>query len=303
VKTQLPPLRALHVFDVFGRHQSVATTARALGVTPGAVSQQLKILEEHLGTALVLKEGRRAALTPFAMQYHRDIAQGFDALRQAQQVFERQNSDVDLTLSGLPTLLLKWLNPKIHRFQAETGTVALRLDATHAEPDPKLLGQMFRLTYGAAAEHFSHRRALFTDHCFPVCAPEFLHQNPQARDVSAMPGLPWIDIDWGPGYATVPRLGDWLAAQGSEPARHKPVSVHSLSSLALEAAIAGQGIALAQASFVALDLELGRLVRLSDQVLPMPEPYYICWGQTTLDHPKARSFLNWLLAEVERPHA
>lgn len=294
----LPPLRALHVFEVFGRLGSVSATARELGVTTGAVSQQLKILEDHLDQAVTRKEGRNAAVTPELAKYHQMISEGFDRIRQAQQIITQQHTDVDLNLSGLPTLLLKWLNPKIHRFQAQTGEVAIRLDATHTEPDPPLLDHMFRLTYGRCAERFPHRRALFTDVCFPVCSPQFLTRNPQARMPEKMNTLPWIDIDWGPAYANTPRLSDWLDSQGSGPLRQKPNSVHSLSSLALEAAVAGQGIVLAQASFVLLDLRFGRLVRLSSRSITMPEPYYICWGQKALDRCYAREFLNWILTEA-----
>lgn len=83
-------------------------------------------------------------------------------------------------------------------------------------------------------------------------------------------------------------------------AKFKTVAVHSLSSSALEAAAGGQGVVLAQRSFARFDLELGRLVRLSDHYLPMPLPYYVCWGETTLDQPKAREFLNWLMTICQK---
>lgn len=294
----LPPLRALHVFEAFGRLGSVNAAAHELGVTAGAVSQQLKILEEYLERPVSYKDGRNATVPAELSEYHQLISEGFEQLRRAQHVLSQENSEVDLKISGLPTLLLKWLNPKIHRFQAEIGEVAIRLDATHAEPDPLLSDQIFRLTYGHCVERFPHRRALFSDTCFPVCSPEFLAQNPQAHDIDNIRALPWIDIDWGPAYASPPSLADWLQNQNSSPPQLKPKSVHSLSSLALEAAAAGQGIVLAQSSFVSLDLELGRLVRLSDQTLPMPDPYYICWGKAALDRPHARAFLNWIIAQA-----
>ncbi|MEY8800899.1 LysR substrate-binding domain-containing protein [Leisingera sp. XS_AS12] len=79
--------------------------------------------------------------------------------------------------------------------------------------------------------------------------------------------------------------------------RIRPVAVHSLSSSALEAAVSGQGVVLAQRSFVIFDLKLGRLVRLAEDTLPMPEPYFVCWGETTLQQHRARDFLNWVIAK------
>lgn len=296
MKPALPPLRALNVFEVFGRCGSVSATAQELGVTAGAVSQQMKLLEKHLGQPLYSKEGGRPSLLPEARAYHQMITAGFDQLHQAQELIAQQRSGAELKVSGLPTLLLKWLNPRIHRFQAAAEGAAIHLEATHAEPQPHQQSELFRLTYGAAAAAFPHKQALFLDHCFPVCAPEFLQKFPAAKDPARMRELPWIDIHWGVGYSAVPSLADWLAKQGVAAPHHPPQSVHSLSSLALEAAAGGLGITLAQASFAEFDLALGRLVRLSNDTLPMPAPYYVCWGSAALQRPKAQAFLKWILA-------
>jgi len=291
-------MRALQAFESFGRLGSVTAAAKELGVTPGAISQQIKILETQLQMPLIMKDGRRASLAPAARSYHELLSAGFAKLRQAQALLAQRIADRDVQISGLPTLLLKWLNPRLHRFEAAHGAATIRMEATHVEPEPLFLNHMFRLTYGTASEAYAHRRALFHDVCFPVCAPDFLARHPEAADPAALGALPWIDIDWGPAYASVPRLGDWLAAQGLPRPEAKPASVHSLSGSALEAVAGGQGIALAQQSFASVDLRLGRLVRLSDDVIRMPEPYHICWAPMLLENEVPRSFLNWILAEA-----
>lgn len=296
MQSYLPPLRALQAFEAFGRLGSVSNAAQELGVTSGAISQQLKMLEGFLGIQLVVKDGRRAAMTREARAYHEVIRAGFDRLRSAQDILTRQKSGVDLKVSGLPTLLLKWLNPQLHGFRETARDVPIRLEATHREPDARMPGEMFRLTYGAASVRFPHSRALYTDSCFPVCSPDFLARFPQARTMEALADLPLIEIDWGPAYRTVPRWKDWFASHGRFDGDVRPVAVHSLSSLALEAAVGGHGVVLAQRSFASLDLELGRLVRLSPDALAMPEPYFVCWGGTTLDQPGARAFLDWLMS-------
>lgn len=298
----LPPLRALQAFEAFGRTGSVSGAARALGVTSGAISQQLKLLEAHVGVVLIVKDGRRVALSPAARGYHALIAQGFDRLALAQATIAGHRMREELTISGLPTLLHKWLNPIVHRFLTTADAPPLRFFATHSEPGPQLIEQMFRLTYGRAAQRYAHSRVLFTDICFPVCAPEFLARHPDATDPTVLARLPLIGIDWGAGYASVPRWDRWFAAQmtpGAEPPQAvRPVTVHSLSGQAIDAAQSGLGAVLAQASFVAADLASGRLVRLSPAHLPMPESYAICWGQATLDRRMARDFLNWILVET-----
>lgn len=298
MQSNLPSLRAMQAFESFGRLGSVNAAARELGVTPGAISQQIKLLEDQLQMPLIMKDGRRAALVPRAKSYHTMISTGFEKLRHAQLLMAQQASQLDIHVSGLPTLLSKWLQPRLHGFEARYGLSSIRLEATHGEPDPEFLNHMFRMTYGAVSNQFPHSRALFQDVCFPVCSTEFLKQHPQALDPENLPDLPWVDIDWGPAYTSVPRLGTWLQAQGLSAPKHKPTSVHSLSSSALEAVVAGQGIALAQLSFASVDLNLGRLVRISQKSLHMPEPYYICWGPMMLENEKPRNFLNWILAEA-----
>lgn len=299
MNTALPPLRALQAFEAFGRLGSVNSAARALGVTPGAISQQLKLLEAHVGLPLFVKDGRRAVLTPAARSYHDLISKGFERLLLAQDYIASHRQNDELTVSGLPTLLQRWLNPLLPGFRAAAGDVPIRIVATHQESDPRTLEQGFRLTYGQAAQGYAHSRVLFTDRCFPVCSPGFLERHPDARDPAGLARLPLIDIDWGPAYASVPRWGGWFAAEGVSATGLRPVAVHSLSSLAIEAAAAGQGAVLAQASFVTDDLRSGRLLRLSDDSLKMPEPYLICWGPMTLGRPAARDFLNWLMIETK----
>lgn len=298
MRLNLPPLRALQAFEAFGRLGSVTAAARELGVTPGAISQQIKLLEDQLNTPLIMKDGRRAALAPKAHSYHGVLAAGFEKLRQAQVLLAQQASDLDIHVSGLPTLLSKWLQPRLHNFEARFGPASIRLEATHGEPEPEFLDHMFRLTYGSVSQAFPHARALFQDVCFPVCSPDFLKVHPQALDPVSLCEMPWVDIDWGPAYAGVPRLQTWLAAQGLPKPIKRAASIHSLSSSALEAVASGQGIGLAQMSFASADISLGRLIRLSQASIPMPEPYFICWGAFVLDDEKRRSFLNWVLSEA-----
>lgn len=292
----LPPLRALQAFEAFGRLRSVNAAASALGVTAGAISQQLRLLEDHVGVPLLVRDGRRAALTSAGRSYHELIMQGFGRLVVAQDYIHAHRQAEQLTISGFPTLMQRFINPRLSEFSASASELAIRILATHQESDPQMMEQTFRLTYGEAAQRYLHRRALYTDCCFPVCSPRFLARFPQAQVAEGLIRLPLIAIDWGQGYTNEPSWRDWFQAQGlSEPFQISPALVYSLSGLALEAAVAGQGAVLAQASFVSDDLREGRLVRLSQTSLPMPDPYYVCWGPTTLEQGIAREFLNWLM--------
>lgn len=297
----LPPLRALHAFEVFGRVGSVAETARELGVTPGAISQQLKVLENFVEMPLVIKDGRGARLSTEAQLYHQIISEGFERFHFAQQHMARLKSSNDLAISGLPSLMIKWLSPKLDGFHGEGREVSLRLDATHQEPDRHLLDTTFRLTYGHGnANRYAHRRVLFTDDCFPACSPEFLLRHPELPENLALwREMPLIEIDWGIEYRDTPKWHDWFRKHNQCPPEKRPSSVFSLSSQALQAAIDGQGIVLAQRAFAQTDLSHGRLVKLSPDCLLLPEPYYVCWGDNAMNSPLARDFLPWLLSVAQ----
>jgi len=144
----------MQAFESFGRLGSVNAAARELGVTPGAISQQIKILEEQLSMPLLVKDGRRATLAENARAYHSVLSAGFDKLKQGQTLLAQQVKGRDVHVSGMPTLILKWLNPRLHKFEARHGRAPIRLEATHLEPDPQFLNHMFRLTYGATANLF-----------------------------------------------------------------------------------------------------------------------------------------------------
>lgn len=287
----LPPFRALQAFEAVGRLGSVRRAAQELGVTPGAISQQLKLLEAHVGATLLIKQGRNIGLHPQARGYHDLVTQGIDKLTAAQGYAATLGAGDDLVISGLPTVLLRWLNPILHRFQDLHGLASFRLEATHTEPDPELPPNMLRITYGAAADRFPHARQLFRDHCFPVCSPDFLTRYPEAAKLE---NTPLIAIDWGASYRAMPGWGDWFHLKGRTQDPAPAIETHSLSGSAIESAVAGQGVVLAQSAFVRAELETGRLVRLSKDHISLPDPYYVCWGSGLSDQPIAQGFLGWL---------
>jgi LysR family glycine cleavage system transcriptional activator len=292
----LPSLRALQTFEVFGRTNSVADTARELNVTPGAVSQQLKLLEEQTGKSLITRQGRGVLLRKEVEPYHRFLTEGFDALHRAQTFLERMDQRTGLSISALPSLLSKWLYPILGGFQDQHPGASLRLDSTHQEPEKYLSTTTFRLTYGDQGRVFPYFKELFTDSVFPVCSPEFLRAYPEATTPNGLRHVPLLRTDWGPGFKDVPDWDHWFSFCGlTEIGPLKDVGVFSLSRMALEAARQGKGVALAQTSFAERDLQSGKLVRLSQQELPLPHPYLICWGDGTLHDPMANAFLDWIL--------
>lgn len=292
---RLPPLRALEVFEAVCRHQGAARAADELGISPGAVSQQLRLLEDHVGRPLFRRAGRKLELTEGAKAYFEMIFEGFERLRDAQKLFERDAGMVGLSVSALPSLMLKWLAPRVFRWQQARTFIDLRLEGHHREDGLEAGAVDFRLTYGPRVTLHRHAAELFIDRVVPVASPAF---GPGPFPPTSIARLPLIHIDWRPDHQNGPTWADWFAAAGL-PAPAAPADrLYSLSSVALEAAAAGEGVALGQRALIADDLASGRLVALSDLELPLPVPYFVAWTDASIRKAGARDFLDWLLREA-----
>lgn len=287
----LPPLRALQIFAAVGRCGSIVAAAGELGISAGAVSQQIRLLEDWLGLHLVERSGRGIVLTRWGRLYLPKVSEAFTRLEDAQRLLERERRGGEITVSTLPSLASKWLGPLLFAWQAQHPDVPIRLHGADAEPRLDEGQVDFRVTYGAAARQHRHAIVLFTDELLPVCRPELAVPTP-----AAILDLPLIGIDWAPDFHSPPGWADWLQLAGLGGRVPRPALTFTLSAQAIDAAIAGRGLVLAQRSMVAEDLRLGRLRQPFALCLPMPEPYWLAWGASTLDHARAELFHRWLVA-------
>ena len=292
----LPPLRALQVFEAVGRCDGVAEAARRLGVSPGAVSQQMKLLEDFLGLRLTQKEGRGIRLTAAGRRYHESCAIAFESLRVAHAEIERSKNERSLSVSALPSLLSKWLATRINVWQEKHPELSTYLDGTHTEPSPDGYDIDFRISYGDRVADMDNAVALFHDSVVPVCSPQLLRADAPLADPDHILAYPLISVDWLPKFASPPSWRDWFAANNVDCRELKDErQVFSLSSVAIQAAIDGYGFVLAQYSMIRDDLAAGRLVMPIALGLSLPWPYFLTWKQSAFDKPHCRSFHRWLV--------
>lgn len=301
----LPPLRALQVFDTLGRCSSVAEAARRLGISPGAVSQQMKLLEESLGIALLVRDGKRNRLTAAGSRFHHHCAEAFERLRVAQAEVELSRHASHLRISALPSLMSRWLAPQIADWQQANPSVNVYLDGSHAEPSADGYEIDFRITYSDRAINAENAIELFRDCVVPVCSPALLRADHSQLAPGALADYPLLAIDWLPKFASPPSWQDWFDSLGVSPERVQDGrQVFSLSAMAIQAAIEGQGLVLAQFSMVARDLQAGRLLMPVRHALPLPAPYYLTWTRSAFDKQHCRGFHRWLVARgKEQGHA
>ncbi|MCO8169355.1 LysR substrate-binding domain-containing protein [Pseudomonas sp. 21LCFQ02] len=293
----LPPLRALQVFDTLGRCGSIAEAAKRLGISAGAVSQQMRLLEDTLGITLLVKEGKRNRLTAAGSRFHEQCSDAFERLRiaHAEVVLSRDTSH--LRVSALPSLMSRWLAPLVFEWQQANQAVNVYLDGSHAEPLANGYEIDFRVTYSDRAIDAENSIELLRDCVVPVCSPELLGGDRSSLQPNELLNYPLLAIDWLPKFASPPSWRDWFESTGVDLARLQDARrVFSLSAMAIEAALAGQGFVLAQYSMVANDLEAGRLLMPVRHALPLPAAYYLTWTKSAFDKEHCRRFHRWLLA-------
>ena len=281
-----PSLRAIEAFEAFGRFGSVTKAAEALGVSVGAVSQQIRKAEEALGILLVERRGRNVTMTTWGRRYHEMISASFAGFREAQDMVERMRSASSLTVSCLPSLAAKWLAPNLFDWQSNHSGTTVNLIGSETEPGLVAEAVDFRISYGMKSRLYAQYSELFTDWVVPACSPDFLARHP-IPEPAAILAQPLIGIEWSRDHRPPPTWADWAARIGERYGRSSGEVVLSMSSAAIDAAVNGRGFVLAQWSMASRDIEAGRLVVPFAIPLSLPEPYFVAWDRSSLEKPLA----------------
>lgn len=298
---KLPPLRALQAFEAVARTGSVASAAVELGVSSGAISQQLRKMEDSLDLRLFERSGKGLELNHFGRLYLAELGPAFEQLRRAQEKLWRARTSGGLVLSCLSSVASRWIGPQLFDWQATHPKAKIRLIGAETEPQLNRDAVDFRVTYGLAVRHFEHHVELFRDCVIPVCAPALLQSHAVAVPADLLK-LPLIVIEWDTAYGgAAPDWNAWAESIGvSSHSRVLSDLTYSQPSAAIEAAINGRGVVLAQMSFIAEDLVSGRLVAPFDRRLVQPQPYYLAWDRTALQKANGNAFRAWLIAAAKR---
>lgn len=293
------PLKAMHVFEAVARHGSVTQAAFELGVSPGAVSQQIRKLEDHLGLHLLERSGKGLELTSWGQMYQKGLTAAFEDLRRAHAALDHARSNGGLAVSCLASVASRWIGPKLFDWQALHPAAKIRLIGAEAEPLLRQDPFDFRISYGQKSKGFAHFTELFRDWVVPACAPSLI----AGRDVRTAEDIlrsPLIGIEWEQQHSPAPSWQDWAASAGVSLVQPQTELAFSLSSSALDAAVNGRGFALAQVALIAEDLAAGRLVIPFDHRLQLREPYFLAWDRAALDKPFGAEFREWVVGLSKR---
>ncbi len=295
---RLPPLNALRAFEAAARHRSFTKAARELHVTPAAVSHQVKALEAHVGVGLFRRLNNGLDLTAAGQRFLPLLTEGFDRLDAAQRRLAASSSRQVVTVSVLHSIATKWLAPRLARFYDAHPDIDLRVDASDRQAGPPYDGSDLAICYGAAAGH--HSEELFRDCVFPVCSPA-LATEPEALETPGdLSRHTLLHIDWAEKHGASPDWRVWLRAAGVTDIDAARGPRFTLSSMAIQAAIAGEGLALGQWLFAADDMAAGRLVKPFALSLPLESAYFLVVPPAAMEDPATAAFRRWVLSEATR---
>lgn len=298
-RRRLPPLNALRAFEAVARHLSVTLAADELSVTPAAVSQQIRQLEETLGTPLVRRQGRGLALTEAGQALLPGLSEGFDRLVQALGAMPQSaEARATVRVAVTPSFADKWLLPRLGGFIQANPGLDVHVIAGMEVIDLQREAVDLAVRFGTGQYAGLSVALLREEEVFPVCAPALLTGPTPLRTLPDLRHHVLIHDDNPAERGACPDWPLWLTAAGHAPLATAKGPRFNQSSMVLDAAAQGLGVALAKGFLAQTDLEAGRLVR------PFPEnhvPRFAYWIVATaqaLDRPAVRLLRDWLLHEA-----
>ncbi|CRL64004.1 transcriptional regulator GcvA [Proteus mirabilis] len=290
---RLPPLNALRVFDSAARHLSFTKAAEELFVTQAAVSHQIKTLEEFLGLKLFRRRNRSLLLTEEGQSYYLDIKEIFSSINEATRKLLARSAKGALTVSLSPSFAIQWLVPRLSGFNQAYPGIDVRIQAVDREEDKLADDVDVAIFYGRGNWTGLRTDRLYAEYLIPVCAPSLLTGEKPLKTSS--------DLIYHTLLHDTSRR-DWqayvrqLEIQNQINVQQGPIFSHS--SMVIQAAVHGQGVALVNNVMARSEIESGRLVRPFPDVLVSKNAFYLVCQDSQAELGKIAAFRQWILSQA-----
>lgn len=296
----LPGLRSLRAFDAAARHLSFTKAAQDLAVTPAAISHQIKEFEDQIGVSLFVRTSRSMRLTRQGQLLHAAVSEALEGLGRALQRIRKLESHGRLKITASPSITAKWLVPRLDRFLSLLPGADVRIDVSQTVLDFDRDDVDVSIRFGNGDYPGLRVDRLFEDVIFPVCSPKLLAGRKPLREPRDLLQHNLIHLDFEAQGAVWPDWRMWMLAAGIREFDDTRGLHFRQTSLALQAAIDGLGVALGESSTTADDLAAGRLVKPFELSLKAPPlfAYYVISPVETADAPMVKAFREWVLAEA-----
>jgi LysR family glycine cleavage system transcriptional activator len=293
----LPPLNALRAFEAAARSGSYVTAAEELGVSPAAVSQQVKNLEAFLGKELFRRYNNRIVLTDAGQTIYSGASNALQSISAFTEQVVSGRARSRLVISTLPSVAERWMAPKLARYNREKPHFRFELRSEEDMVDFARNEIDLRLSYGISLYPEMVTVPILRDEVLPMVSPAYLERNPGAKDnfLGCVPDDDLIHTNWGPSFVSHPSWQTWFR----EIAIDRPDETRGFrvgkSSLALDLARDGLGVALGQRMMAADDLQSGKLVILNERSVPLGHPYCLVYPRAKTKKAGLVDLVEWLV--------
>ena len=288
----LPPLSGLRAFEAAARLESFSLAADEIHVTHGAVSHQVKALEEFLDATLFRRTGRRVVLTDDGRYFAERVRSALNQISDAAGSLKRRTQPNRLTISVLPSFASRWLMPRIGRFMALHPGLEVQVEATASLANFARDGVDVAIRFGRGPWPGVHAEWFMDDAYMMVASPKLnrgrLPKRPQ--DLARFPLLRTLREEWDL----------WCKAAGIDLPPPTGGVEFDDAAMMLHQVVEGHGISLARRSIAEGDIARGTLVQLFDITVPSQHSYYLVWPENVTPSDKILAFRDWLLKEKRR---
>jgi len=309
---RFPPLNALRAFEAAARHSSFKLAAKELHVTPGAVSHQVKLLEDHLGVQLFRRLTRALELTTEAHAMLPKVREGLDALHAAVERVRAREDMCSLTVVSPPNFAARWLVPRLSSFTAAHPNVELHIASRQSmvdtrgdsvpvvsEADTRSDSPVAMVRFGSGHYPGSHVDEVFSAVYVPVCSPKLLKGEHPLRKPDDLRYHTLLHDDTVIEEGARPSWTDWLQSVGVTDIDATRGPHFSDAALALDAAVEGMGVTLAIKPLLTTEIQAKRLVVPFDIWASTGYAYYLVTPEAQSENRALSAFRTWLLDEAK----
>lgn len=289
---RLPNLNALKAFEAAARYESFTLAAHELHVTQGAVSQQVKGLEQELGLKLFQRRPRHLVITEAGRDYLSVVREALDHIAIGTDDLQKRQRSGTLTVSTTPNFASKWLVHRLGRFANLHPSIDLRVNATTNNFDFTREDVDVAVWHGDGNLPGFDVQRLTNEELTPVCSPNLLPGRKVLLSPNDIEHYTLLHLDTRQDWSK------WIDAAKVKAADLSRGPIFNQASMAIDAAVDGQGVALSRTALAAQDIISGRLVRPFSLALSVHYAYWIVCPKASATLPKIMAFRSWMLEEV-----
>ena len=300
MSTQIPSLNALRTFEVVSRHLNYHSAAIELNVSPAAVKQLVSKLEDNIGTKLLERKGQELMLTSRGRISCADLTAAMGKMYSAVEKMRHEEEQQQLIVTVETSFATAWLVPRLVRFRADHPQINVLIDSTQQITDLNRNKVDVAIRYGVESPPDLYIRRLFDDQVFPACSPALAHGPPTIKsldDLNHVPLIHWnmSQQEWAHRTKRWFTWKSWLTDVGADDINTEGGLYFSDYGLAVQAAIAGQGMILASWPILAEPIESGLLVCPFRERITTDIGYDLVTTRQAHGRPEVKAFADWII--------